>query len=49
MPIKERILNELKKGPVRYKKLQSKFKASKKFFAAMEEMYSRGLITEKGG
>lgn len=49
MPIKERILNELKKGPVRYKKLQAKFKAGKKFFAAMEELYSRGLIAEKGG
>ena len=32
MPIKERILKDLQAGPVKYKKLQSKYKASKKFF-----------------
>lgn len=49
MPIKERILKDLQAGPVKYKKLQSKYKASKKFFDAMEELYNAGRITERNG
>lgn len=49
MPIKEKILRELRKGPVKFKKLQSKFKASRKFFAAMNELYNEGLIDEING
>ncbi len=49
MPIKERIINELRENPKKYKKLQAKFKASKKFFAAMEELYNEGKIEEKNG
>ncbi len=49
MPIKDKILKELQEGPKKYKKLQSKFKASKKFFMAMEELYNEGKITERNG
>ncbi len=49
MPIKEKILKELADGPKKYKKLQSKFKAGKKFFAAMEELYNQGKIVERNG
>lgn len=49
MPIKEKILKELQAGPVKFKKLQAKFKASKKFFLAMEELYSQGKVYEKNG
>ena len=49
MPIKERILKDLQAGPVKYKKLQSRYKASKKFFATMEELYNAGKITERNG
>ena len=49
MPIKEKILKELQAGPVKYKKLQARFKANKKFFIAMEELYSSGKIYEKNG
>ncbi len=49
MPIKEKILKELQAGPVKYKKLQARFKASKKFFIAMEELYSLGKIYDKNG
>ena len=49
MSIKERILKDLQAGPVKYKKLQSRYKASKKFFQAMEELYQAGKITERNG
>ena len=49
MPIKEKILKDLQAGPVKYKKLQSRYKASKKFFQAMEELYNAGKITERNG
>lgn len=49
MPIKDKIISELSKGPVKYKKLRSKLKGGKKFYAAMEEMYSRGQIAERNG
>ena len=49
MPIKERIIKELEKGPKKYKALQTKFKASKKFFAAMDELYNNGIIDERNG
>ena len=49
MPIKERIINELKNGPKKYKALKTKFKANKKFFAAMEELYQQGIIDEVNG
>ena len=49
MSIKEKILKDLQAGPVKYKKLQSRYKASKKFFIAMEELYSEGRITERNG
>ena len=49
MPIKERIINELKSGPKKYKALKTKFKANKKFFAAMEELYQQGIIDEVNG
>ncbi|MBE6895438.1 MAG: RNB domain-containing ribonuclease [Ruminococcaceae bacterium] len=49
MPIKERIINELKNGPKKYKLLKTKFKANKKFFAAMEELYQQGIIDEVNG
>ena len=49
MPIKERIINELKNGPKKYKVLKTKFKANKKFFAAMEELYQQGIIDEVNG
>ena len=49
MPIKERIINELKSGPKKYKVLKTKFKATKKFFAAMEELYQQGIIDEVNG
>ena len=49
MPIKERIINELKSGPKKYKALKTKFKATKKFFAAMEELYQQGIIDEVNG
>ena len=41
MPIKERIIKELQSGPKKYKALKTKFKATKKFFAAMEELYQQ--------
>ncbi|MBR4036251.1 MAG: ribonuclease R [Oscillospiraceae bacterium] len=49
MSIKEKIIKDLQAGPVKYKKLQSRYKASKKFFQAMEELYSEGKITERNG
>ncbi len=49
MPIKDRILKELKEGPKKYKKLRAKFKGSKKFYDAMDELYNRGIITERNG
>jgi len=49
MPIKNRILKELKEGPKKYKKLRAKFKGSKKFYDAMDELYNRGIITERNG
>ncbi len=49
MPIKEKILKEITEGPKKYKKLQAKFKAGKKFFVAMEELYSEGRIVERNG
>ncbi|MBQ8604088.1 MAG: ribonuclease R [Oscillospiraceae bacterium] len=49
MPIKDKILKELKDGPKKYKKLRAKFKGSKKFYDAMEELYDRGIITERNG
>ena len=49
MPKKEKIINELKSGPKKYKVLKSKFKANKKFFAAMEELYQQGIIDEING
>lgn len=49
MPIKEKILKEIQEGPKKYKKLQAKFKGSKKFFAAMEELYAEGKIEERNG
>jgi len=49
MSIKEKILKDLQAGPVKYKKLQSRYKATKKFFAAMEELYNEGKITERNG
>ena len=49
MPIKDRILKELKEGPKKYKKLRAKFKGSKKFYDAMDELYARGVITERNG
>ena len=49
MSIKEKILKDLQAGPVKYKKLQSRYKASKKFFQAMEELYMAGKITERNG
>ena len=49
MPIKERIINELKNGPKKYKVLKTKFKANKKFFAALEELYQQGIIDEVNG
>ena len=49
MPIKEKILNELKSGTKKFKALKTKFKANKKFFAAMEELYQQGIIDEKNG
>ena len=49
MPIKERIINELKNGPKKFKALKTKFKANKKFFAAMEELYQQGIIDEVNG
>ena len=49
MPIKERIIKELQSGPKKYKVLKTKFKATKKFFAAMEELYQQGIIDEVNG
>lgn len=49
MPIKERIINELKVAPKKFKHLKAKFKASKKFFAAMDELYQNGVIDEING
>lgn len=49
MPVKEKILKELKKGPVRYKKLRFRFKKSARFMRAMEELRRRGIILEKDG
>ena len=49
MSIKEKILKDLQAGPVKYKKLQSRYKASKKFFQAMEELYMAGKIIERNG
>ena len=49
MPIKERIIKELQSGPKKYKALKTKFKATKKFFAAMEELYQQGIIDEVNG
>lgn len=49
MPIKDRILKELKEGPKKYKKLRAKFKGSKKFYDAIDELYNRGIITERNG
>ncbi len=49
MSIKEKIVKDLQAGPVRYKKLQSRYKAGKKFFQAMEELYQAGKITERNG
>lgn len=49
MSIKEKILKDLQAGPVKYKKLQSRYKATKKFFTAMEELYNEGKITERNG
>ena len=49
MSIKEKIIKDLQAGPVKYKKMQSRYKATKKFFTAMEELYSEGRITERNG
>ena len=49
MPIKERIIKELESGPKKYKVLKTKFKATKKFFTAMEELYQQGIIDEVNG
>ena len=49
MPIKERILKELSEAPMKFKKLQNKFKASKKFFVAVNELYDEGKIEEVNG
>ncbi len=49
MSIKEKIIKDLQAGPVKYKKLQSRYKASKKFFQAMEELYQQGKIAERNG
>ncbi len=49
MPIKEKIIKDLQAGPVKYKKLQSRYKASKKFFDAMEDLYNAGRIIERNG
>lgn len=49
MPIKDRILKELEKGPQKFKTLKTKFKGSKKFYAAMEDLYQKGIIDEING
>lgn len=49
MPVKEKIIKELQKGPVKFKTLKSKFKGSKKFFTAVNELYDKGLIDEING
>ncbi|MBQ7006879.1 MAG: VacB/RNase II family 3'-5' exoribonuclease, partial [Oscillospiraceae bacterium] len=49
MPIKDRILKELETGPKKFKTLKTKFKGSKKFYAAMEDLYQKGIIDEKNG
>lgn len=49
MSAKEKILKELQSGPKKYKKLMAKFKAGKKFFSAMEELYREGKIEERNG
>ncbi|MBE6887515.1 MAG: ribonuclease R [Ruminococcaceae bacterium] len=49
MPIKDRILKELESGPKKFKTLKTKFKGSKKFYAAMEDLYQKGIIDEKNG
>lgn len=49
MPIKDKIIKELEKGPVKYKKLRSKLKGGKKFYTAVEDLYNAGLIQEKNG
>jgi len=49
MPIKEKIIKELQEGPKKYKKLRAKFKNTKKFYTAMDELYNRGRIVERNG
>ena len=49
MPIKDRILKELESGPKKFKTLKAKFKGSKKFYAAMEDLYQKGIIDEVNG
>ncbi|MEG0019759.1 MAG: hypothetical protein RR728_04350, partial [Oscillospiraceae bacterium] len=49
MPIKEKILKELEKAPQKFKALKMKFKGSKKFMDAMDELYKSGIIDEVNG
>ena len=49
MPIKDKIIKELESGPKKFKTLKTKFKGSKKFFAAMEDLYQKGIIDEING
>lgn len=49
MPIKEKILRELERAPQKFKALKMKFKGSKKFFDAMDELYKNGQIDEVNG
>ena len=49
MPIKDKILKELESGPKKFKSLKTKFKGSKKFYAAMEDLYQKGIIDEVNG
>lgn len=49
MPIKEKILRELARGPQKFRALKAKFKASKKFMDAMDELYNNGQIAEVNG
>lgn len=49
MPIKDKIIKELESGSKKFKTLKAKFKGSKKFYAAMEDLYQKGIIDEING
>ncbi|MEG2192929.1 MAG: hypothetical protein RRX95_06605 [Oscillospiraceae bacterium] len=49
MPTKERIIRELEGSAKKFKNLRLKFKGSKKFFAALDELHKEGIIEEVNG